>query len=125
MLRPGVWMVSMYQDKEIIDKTKELVKTIKDDSLYKEYMELRLELKANKNINDKIEEVKRYQRKYVKGNYQDKEYLDKINSLVKELETIPLYYIYRQKEEELNNNLLLIKEGLRETFSNIVTYEQY
>ena len=28
-------MVSMYQDKEIIDKTKELVKTIKDDSLYK------------------------------------------------------------------------------------------
>ena len=117
-------MVSMYQDKEIIDKTKELVKTIKDDSLYKEYMELRLELKANKNINNKIEEVKRYQRKYVKGNYQDKEYLDKINSLVKELETISLYYIYRQKEEELNNNLLLIKEGLRETFSNIVTYEQ-
>ena len=124
MLRPGVQMVSMYQDKEIIDKTKELVKTIKDDSLYKEYMELRLELKANKNINNKIEEVKRYQRKFVKGNYQDKEYLDKINSLVKELETIPLYYIYRQKEEELNNNLLLIKEGLRETFSNIVTYEQ-
>ena len=31
-------MVSMYQDKEIIDKTKELVKTIKDDSLYKEYI---------------------------------------------------------------------------------------
>ena len=34
-------MVSMYQDKEIIDKTKELVKTIKDDSLYKEWAENR------------------------------------------------------------------------------------
>ena len=31
-------MVNMYQDKEIIEKTKELVKTIKEDSLYKEYM---------------------------------------------------------------------------------------
>ena len=47
-------MVNMYQDKEIIEKTKELVKTIKEDSLYKEYMELRHELKANKEINDKI-----------------------------------------------------------------------
>ena len=45
-------MVNMYQDKEIIEKTKELVKTIKEDSLYKEYMELRHELKANKEIND-------------------------------------------------------------------------
>ena len=45
-------MVNMYQDKEIIEKTKELVKTIKEDSLYKEYMELRHELKSNKKINN-------------------------------------------------------------------------
>ena len=117
-------MVNMYQDKEIIEKTKELVKTIKEDNLYKEYMELRHELKSNKEINDKIEEVKRLQRKYVKGDYQDKEILDNINTLTKELESIPLYYIYSQKEEELNNNLLLIKEGLSKTFSEIVEYKQ-
>ena len=113
-------MVNMYQDKEIIEKTKELVKTIKEDSLYKEYMELRHELKDNKEINDKIEEVKRLQRKYVMGNYQDKEVLDNINTLTKELESIPLYYIYSQKEEALNNNLLLIKEGLSSSFHDIV-----
>lgn len=113
-------MVNMYQDKEIIEKTKELVKTIKEDNLYKEYMELRHELKSNKEINNKIEEVKRLQRKYVKGNYQDKEILDNINTLTKELEAIPLYYIYSQKEEELNNNLLLIKEGLSSSFHDIV-----
>ncbi len=117
-------MVNMYQDNEIIEKTKELVKTIKEDSLYKEYMELRHELKSNKEINDKIEEVKRLQRKYVKGNYQDKEVLDNINTLTKELESVPLYYIYNQKEEELNNNLLLIKEGLSKTFNEIVEYKQ-
>ena len=113
-------MVNMYQDKEIIEKTKELVKTIKEDSLYKEYMELRHELKSNKKINNKIEEVKRLQRKYVMGNYQDKELLDNINTLTKELESITLYYIYSQKEEELNNNLLLIKEGLSSSFHDIV-----
>ena len=46
-------MVNMYQDKEIIEKTKELVKTIKEDNLYKEYIELRHELKSNKKINNK------------------------------------------------------------------------
>ena len=101
-------MVNMYQDKEIIEKTKELVKTIKEDNLYKEYMELRHELKSNKKINNKIEEVKRLQRKYVMGN------------LIKELESIPLYYIYSQKEEALSNNLLLIKEGLSSSFHDIV-----
>ena len=113
-------MVNMYQDKEIIEKTKELVKTIKEDSLYKEYMVLRHELKSNKEINNKIEEVKSLQRKYVMGNYQDKELLDNINTLIKELESIPLYYIYSQKEEALNNNLLLIKEGLSSSFHDIV-----
>ena len=113
-------MVNMYQDKEIIEKTKELVKTIKEDSLYKEYMELRHELKSNKEINNKIEEVKSLQRKYVMGNYQDKELLDNINTLTKELESIPLYYIYSQKEEELNNNLGLIKEGLSSSDHDIV-----
>ena len=113
-------MGNMYQDKEIIEKTKELVKTIKEDNLYKEYMELRHELKSNKKINNKIEEVKRLQRKYVKGNYQDKELLDNINTLTKELDSIPLYYIYSQKEEDLNNNLLLIKEGLSSSFHDIV-----
>ena len=54
------------------------------------------------------------------GNYQDKELLDNINTLTKELEFIPLYYIYSQKEEELNNNLLLIKEGLSSSFHDIV-----
>ena len=113
-------MVNMYQDKEIIEKTKELVKTIKEDNLYKEYRKLRHELKSNKKINNKIEEVKRLQRKYVMGNYQDKELLDNINTLIKELESIPLYYIYSQKEEELNNDLLLIKEGLSSSFHDIV-----
>ena len=113
-------MVNMYQDKEIIEKTKELVKTIKEDNLYKEYRKLRHELKSNKKINNKIEEVKRLQRKYVMGNYHDKELLDNINTLIKELESIPLYYIYSQKEEALNNNLLLIKEGLSSSFHDIV-----
>ena len=57
-------MVNMYQDKEIIEKTKELVKTIKEDNLYKEYIELRHELKSNKKINNnkdgKLYEKKTY-----------------------------------------------------------------
>lgn len=117
-------MANMYQDKEIILKTKELTNKIKEDKLYKDYMKLRQELKKDENITKTIDEIKRLQRKYVKANYQDKESLEKINILTSELEEIPLYAIYQQKEEELNNNLVFIKEGLRDTFSNIVTYEQ-
>ena len=124
MPRLGAQMANMYQDKEIILKTKELTNKIKEDKLYKDYMKLRQELKKDENITKTIDEIKRLQRKYVKANYQDKEALEKINSLTSELEEIPLYAIYQQKEEELNNNLVFIKEGLRDTFSNIVTYEQ-
>ncbi len=117
-------MANMYQDEEIILKTQELTNKIKEDKLYKDYMKLRQELKKDENITKTIEEIKRLQRKYVKANYHDKETLAKINNLTNELEKIPLYVIYQQKEENLNNNLVFIKEGLRDTFSSIVDYEQ-
>lgn len=117
-------MANMYQDEEIILKVKELTNKIKEDKLYQDYMKLRQELKKDENITQTIEEIKRLQRKYVKTNYQDKEVLEKINNLTNELEKIPLYAIYQQKEEELNNNLVFINEGLKDTFSSIVDYEQ-
>lgn len=117
-------MANMYQDEEIILKVKELTNKIKEDKLYQDYMKLRQELKKDESITQTIEEIKRLQRKYVKTNYQDKEVLEKINNLTNELEKIPLYAIYQQKEEELNNNLVFINEGLRDTFSSIVDYEQ-
>ena len=117
-------MANMYQDEEIILKTQELTNKIKEDKLYKDYMKLRQELKKDENITKTIEEIKLLQRKYVKANYHDKETLAKINNLTNELEKIPLYVIYQQKEENLNNNLVFIKEGLRDTFSSIVDYEQ-
>ena len=101
-------MANMYQDEEIILKVKELTNKIKEDKLYQDYMKLRQELKKDESITQTIEEIKRLQRKYVKTNYQDKEVLEKINNLTNELEKIPLYAIYQQKEEELNNNLVFL-----------------
>ena len=60
------------------------------------------------------------QAKLIYGKNGASKLLDNINTLTKELESIPLYYIYSQKEEELNNNLLLIKEGLSSSFHDIV-----
>ena len=78
-------MEKLVSNEEIENKAKELVQAIRDDDKYKEYMNLRQELKDNKDIMSKMQDVKRLQKEYVKGAYLDKEIETKLNSLLKEL----------------------------------------
>lgn len=113
-------MEKLVSNEEIKKRAEELVKALKEDKRYQEYITLRDELKNNKDILDKMQEIKSLQKKYVKSAYLDKDIELKIKELTKELEQNSLYREYLIKEKEINNILMTITEGLNVTFNNIL-----
>ncbi len=113
-------MEKLVSNDDIKRKAEELVKALKEDKRYKEYIRLRDELKNNKDVMDKMNKIKSLQKDYVKSAYFNKEIEVKLKELNKELEKSSLYKDYITKEKEINNILINITEGLNITFNNIL-----
>ena len=113
-------MEKLVSNEEILDKALELVKEIKNDKEYREYVTLRNEIKSNKEIMKRIENIKTLQKQYIKSAYLDDEIKVKLDKELSELEDIPLYKEYLLKEKKINNILTSIKEGINVSFENIL-----
>ena len=113
-------MEKLVSNEEILDKALELVKEIKNDKEYREYVTLRNEIKSNKEIMKRIENIKTLQKQYIKSAYLDDEIKVKLDKELSELEDIPLYKEYLLKEKKINNILISIKEGINVSFENIL-----
>lgn len=113
-------MEKLVSNEEILDKALELVKEIKNDKEYREYVTLRNEIKSNKEIIKRIENIKTLQKQYIKSAYLDDEIKAKLDKELSELEDIPLYKEYLLKEKKINNILISIKEGINSSFDNIL-----
>ena len=113
-------MEKLVSNKEIEEKALELVKTIKKDNDYKEYIELRKKIKSNKEIIEAIDRVKSLQKSYVKSAYLDNNIKQELDNELSLLESIPLYKEYLIKEKKINNIMINIKEGLNVIFEDIL-----
>ena len=113
-------MEKLVSNDDIKRKAEELVKALKEDKRYKEYIRLRDELKNNKDVMNKMKIIKSLQKEYVKSAYLNKEIELKLDELNKELENNFLYKDYITKEKEINDILMNITEGLNITFNNIL-----
>lgn len=113
-------MEKLVSNEEILDKALELVKEIKNDKEYREYVTLRNKIKSNEEIMKIIENIKTLQKQYIKSAYLDDEIKVKLDKELSELEDIPLYKEYLLKEKKINNILISIKEGINVSFENIL-----
>lgn len=113
-------MEKLVSNEEIEEKALELVKTIKKDKDYKEYIELRKKIKSNKEIMKVIDRVKSLQKSYVNSAYLDNNIKQELDNELSRLESIPLYKEYIIKEKKINNILINIKEGLNVIFEDIL-----
>ena len=113
-------MEKLVSNEEILDKALELVKEIKNDKEYREYVTLRNKIKSNEEIMKIIENIKTLQKQYIKSAYLDDEIKVKLDKELSELEDIPLYKEYLLKEKKINNILISIKEGINSSFDNIL-----
>ena len=113
-------MDKLVSNDEILEKAKKLVNSIKEDKKYKEYLDLRKKIESNDEIKKRMEKVKSLQKKYVKSAYLDTNIERELKKELNILESIPLYNSYINKEKEINNIFISIREGLNILFDDIL-----
>ena len=113
-------MEKLASNEEIEKKALELVKAIKEDKDYQEYLYLRKKVKESNDIMEKINNVKTLQKQYVKSAYLDKNIKQELDKKLNSLDSIPLYKEYIIKEQKINSIFISMKEGLNIMFENIL-----
>lgn len=101
------------------NKVDELIDYIKNTNDYKMCLKLRSQMNNNKELIDLINEIKKLQKKYIRGNYDDslKKELDEKNET---LLSIPLYVVYNQHLARVNEMIDYVKESLNDYFYNLL-----
>ena len=106
---------------EILDSIDDIIDTIKSSEDYKDYLYLKEKLSHHEKANELIKEIKKLQKELVKKkvNKEDINDLDsEINNKLSELNKIPLYNDFINKQEELNTLYQVIKTRLDDYFYN-------
>lgn len=94
-----------FVNREILDKLDNIIKDIKESKTYQEYQFLFSKLSKNEKANTLIKNVKDIQKEIVKKEVAKEsisELEKEINSILEELNRIPLYVEYISKQEELD-----------------------
>ena len=102
----------------------DLVSSIKDSDKYKRYILVRDKVKEDKDIMTRINKIKSLQKEIVNLKYKNKEYKDKdleIESILKELNSYPIYLEYDYLVEDLNYEIKYIKESIEDEINKIVS----
>lgn len=106
-------------NKEILNEVDKIIEYIKDTDDYKDYIYLKEKLSNNDKANNLIKEIKNLQKDIVKLELEKKDITEldnKIKSNLQELNKMPLYVEYMQKQEILNDMYQIIKSRLDEYF---------
>ena len=106
---------------KILNEVNKIIEFIKESDDYKDYIYLKDKLSKNEIENNLINEIKKLQKQAVKQevNKMDTKELDnKIKDNLDNLNKIPLYRDFIDKQEVLNDYYQTIKERLDEYFYN-------
>lgn len=95
---------------------------LEETILYKDYVKIKKQLKEDKDINNLINEIRRYQK--IATNNKDESVENKIKELYKKLESYPIYQSYLNIKEELESELYIIKENFELYFKELLKMNQ-
>lgn len=96
----------------------EVINTIVNSDDYKKCIELKNTMSSNEELVSLIEKIKKLQKKYVNTN--DQEILVELEKLEEELNNIPIYVIYMQYLEKVNEKIEFVKDELNDYFYEVL-----
>lgn len=111
-----------FVNNNITSKIDEIIDFIKDSKEYQDYLFLFDKLSKNDRCNSLIKQVKTLQKELVKKQARGQninELEEKINKLVSELNAIPLYVEFVDKQQGLNEVYQSIKIRLDDYFNDL------
>ena len=100
-------------DKEIND----VVNSITSSEAYKKCLEIKEKMKDNTDVNTRVNKIKKLQKEYIRSN--DDSILKELDILKEELNSIPIYYMYNQYLEEVNQMISYVNDELNNYFNNL------
>ena len=104
-------------NKEIDDKLNEIIKFIKESDSFKNYLKAKEILETREDLKDKIEKIKKLQKKLIK--YKDKDLEIELNNLLNDLNNDITYSEYNKNLIEVNNMLSIFEEKLNKYFYDV------
>ena len=106
-----------------MEKLDEVVNTIKNSKEYKTCIELKSKMDSNEDINSLVKEIKKLQKKYINTN--DSNIKMKLDELENRLNEIPIYHIYLDNLEKVNQMIDYVKEELNNYFDLLLNEKKY
>ena len=103
---------------EFYNNLDSVVSTIKDSKEYKKCIKLKKEMDSNEEITSIVKEIKKLQKKYINTN--DSNIKKELDELENKLEEIPIYHIYLENLEKVNNMINYVKDELNDYFDKLL-----
>ena len=113
-------MEKLKTNDDILKEALKLVQALKQTKEYQEYLLSYQKILNNQFINNKIQNLKDLQKKYVKSAYLDQEIKEKMDKILKELENNQIYANYLKKQKQFNCIIDQITLGLNTIFEKIL-----
>lgn len=99
-------------------KLEEVINTIINSDDYKSCIQLKEKMSTNKEICELVDKIKVLQKKYVRENGE--EVLEELKLLEERLNEIPIYVIYMQHLEKVNEMINYVKDELNDYFYKVL-----
>lgn len=96
----------------------EVINTIINSYDYKSCIQLKEKMSTNKEICELVDKIKVLQKKYVRENGE--EVLEELKLLEERLNEIPIYVIYMQHLEKVNEMINYVKDELNDYFYKVL-----
>ena len=96
----------------------EIVNYIKSSSEYKNIISIKSQMCMYDELNSLISSIKSIQKKYVRSGY-DFKYKEELDKLNEQLNEFPIYFIYQNNLEVINQKINYIKDTLNDYFYHL------
>ena len=105
-------------NKEVINEIDNLINVIKENNIYKEYISILEKINSNEEIKELTNKIRIINKKLVRTPSIKLE--SELKDLESKLNDIPLYLDYKDKLNELNNLLLVVKNNIENYMKDIL-----
>lgn len=99
----------------VVSDLKEIVEYIQDSKEYQMCIKLKKQMADNTFICERVNQIKKLQKQFVQSGY-DSKIKKELDVLVSELETIPVYVIYTENLEVVNQKIDYVRDSLNDYF---------
>ena len=97
----------------------EVVECIKSSCEYQDCISIKKKMDDNTELKELINNIKRLQKKYVRSNY-DSKIKEELDLLEDKINYIPIYHVYLEKIEMVNQQIDYVRDSLNDYFYNLV-----